>query len=96
MRGAKIKINTPDEIAMSRAAGKLAAAVLDMITPHVKPGVSTEELDKLCHDYIVNELQAIPANIGYHGFPKTMCFGESRGLSWYSVADKNSEKRRHR
>jgi methionyl aminopeptidase len=44
MRGAKVKINTPDEIAMSRAAGKLAAAVLDMITPHVKPGVSTEEL----------------------------------------------------
>jgi len=73
MRGAKVKINTPDEIAMSRAAGKLAAAVLDMITPHVKPGVSTEELDKLCHDYIVNELQAIPANIGYHGFPKTVC-----------------------
>jgi methionyl aminopeptidase len=73
MRGAKIKINTPDEIAMSRAAGKLAAAVLDMITPHVKPGVSTEDLDKLCHDYIVNELQAIPANIGYHGFPKTIC-----------------------
>lgn len=73
MRGAKVKINTPDEIAMSRAAGKLAAAVLDMITPHVKPGVSTEELDKLCHDYIVNELQAIPANIGYHGFPKTIC-----------------------
>lgn len=73
MRGAKVKINTPDEIAMSRAAGKLAAAVLDMITPHVKPGVSTEDLDKLCHDYIVNELQAIPANIGYHGFPKTIC-----------------------
>ncbi|WP_423680516.1 MULTISPECIES: type I methionyl aminopeptidase [unclassified Undibacterium] len=73
MRGAKIKINTPEEIAMSRAAGKLAAAVLDMITPHVKPGVSTEDLDKLCHDYIVNELQAIPANIGYHGFPKTIC-----------------------
>lgn len=73
MRGAKVKINTPEEIAMSRAAGKLAAAVLDMITPHVKPGVSTEDLDKLCHDYIVNELQAIPANIGYHGFPKTIC-----------------------
>ncbi|MBY0570698.1 MAG: type I methionyl aminopeptidase [Burkholderiaceae bacterium] len=73
MRGAKVKINTPDDIAMSRAAGKLAAAVLDMITPHVKPGVSTEELDKLCHDYIVDELKAIPANIGYHGFPKTIC-----------------------
>ncbi|MBC3810214.1 type I methionyl aminopeptidase [Undibacterium aquatile] len=73
MRGAKVKIHTPDEIAMSRAAGKLAAAVLDMITPHVKPGVSTEELDKLCHDYIVDELKAIPANIGYHGFPKTIC-----------------------
>jgi methionyl aminopeptidase len=73
MRGAKVKIHTPDEIAMSRAAGKLAAAVLEMITPHVKPGVSTEDLDKLCHDYIVDELKAIPANIGYHGFPKTVC-----------------------
>jgi len=44
-----------------------------MIAPHVRPGVSTNELDKLCHDYIVNVQKATPANIGYHGFPKTLC-----------------------
>ena len=56
-----------------RVAGKLAAEVLDMIAPHVQPGVTTEELDRLCHDYIVNVLGAIPANVGYNGFPKTLC-----------------------
>lgn len=44
-----------------------------MIAPHVRPGVSTNELDKLCHDNIVNVQKATPANIGYHGFPKTLC-----------------------
>jgi methionyl aminopeptidase len=63
----------PALIAMSRTAGKLAAEVLSMIAPHVRPGVSTNELDKLCHDYIVNVQKATPANIGYHGFPKTLC-----------------------
>ncbi|WP_150728113.1 type I methionyl aminopeptidase [Pseudomonas fluorescens] len=63
----------PALIAMSRIAGKLAAEVLSMIAPHVRPGVSTNELDKLCHDYIVNAQKATPANIGYHGFPKTLC-----------------------
>ncbi len=60
-------------IAKSREAGMLAARVLEMLTPHVKPGVSTEHLDQLCHDFIVNELQCIPANIGYYGYPKTVC-----------------------
>jgi methionyl aminopeptidase len=44
-----------------------------MLTPHVQPGVSTEELDKICHDYIVNELKCTPTNVGYYGFPKTVC-----------------------
>jgi len=44
-----------------------------MITPHVKAGVTTDQLDKICHDYIVNVQQAIPGNVGYHGFPKTVC-----------------------
>lgn len=44
-----------------------------MIEPHVQPGVSTDELDRICHDFIVNELQGIPANVGYRGFPKTLC-----------------------
>lgn len=69
----KITLKTPAEIAMARVAGTLAAEVLAMIAPHVKPGVSTNELDRLCHDYIVNVQKAIPANVGYHGFPKTIC-----------------------
>lgn len=66
-------IKTPDEQEKMRVAGKLAADVLDMITPHVKAGVSTEELDKICHDYIVNEQDAIPAPLNYKGFPKSIC-----------------------
>jgi methionyl aminopeptidase len=66
-------IRTPDEVAKARAAGALAAEVLRMLKPHVKPGVSTEELDRLCHDHIVEVQQAVPANIGYHGYPKTVC-----------------------
>ena len=69
----QIKINTPADIAQSRAAGKLAAEVLAMLVPHVKAGVTTDQLDQLCNDYIVNVQKAIPANVGYHGFPKTVC-----------------------
>ena len=68
-----IDIKTADEIEKMRIAGRLAADVLDMITPHVKAGISTDELDKLCHDYIVNEQDAIPAPLNYHGFPKSIC-----------------------
>ena len=70
---ANIKLNTPAEIAQSRVAATLAAEVLAMITPHVQTGVTTDELDRLCHDYIVNVQKAIPGNVGYHGFPKTVC-----------------------
>lgn len=70
---ANVRINSLVEIAQSRAAGTLAAEVLAMITPHVKAGVTTNELDRLCHDHIVNVQKAIPGNIGYHGFPKTVC-----------------------
>ncbi|MGN6525177.1 MAG: type I methionyl aminopeptidase [Burkholderiaceae bacterium] len=69
----KIHIRTPDEIARARAAGALAADVLRMIAPHVRPGVTTDQLDRLCHDHIVNVQQAIPANVGYQGYPKTVC-----------------------
>lgn len=57
---------------MARRAGRLAAEVLGMIEPHVVPGVSTETLDRICHDHIVNVQGAIPANLGYHGYPKTI------------------------
>lgn len=56
-----------------RLAGRLAGEVLRMIRPHVVPGVTTEELDRICHDYIVNEQQAIPAPLNYRGFPKSIC-----------------------
>ena len=66
-------IKSIEEINGMREAGKLAAEVLDMITKFVKPGISTGELDKICHDYIVEEQKAIPANVGYRGFEKTLC-----------------------
>lgn len=68
-----ITIKTPDEIEKMRVAGRLAAEVLEMIEPFVKPGVTTEEINKICHDYIVNEQDAIPAPLDYHGFPKSIC-----------------------
>lgn len=64
---------TPDEIEKMRVAGRLAADVLEMIGPHVKPGISTGELDRICHDYIVNVQQAIPAPLNYNGFPRSIC-----------------------
>jgi methionyl aminopeptidase len=68
-----VTIKTPDEQEKMRVAGRLAADVLDMIGPHAKPGVSTDHLDKICHDFIVNELGATPAPLNYRGFPKSIC-----------------------
>ena len=68
-----ITIKTPDEIEKMRVAGRLAAEVLQVVAPHVKPGVTTAELDRICHDHIVNVQKAIPANVGYKGFPATVC-----------------------
>lgn len=68
-----ISIKTASEIEKMRIAGRLAAEVLEMIEPHVVPGVTTEELDRICHDFIVNEQQAIPAPLNYRGFPKSIC-----------------------
>jgi methionyl aminopeptidase len=68
-----ITLKTPEEIEKMRVAGRLAAEVLEMIEPHVQPGVTTEELDRLCHDYIVNVQKAIPAPLNYRGFPKSIC-----------------------
>ncbi len=68
-----VSIKTPEQIEKMRIAGKLAADVLEMIEPHVRPGVTTAELDKICHDYIVNEQHAVPAPLNYHGFPKSIC-----------------------
>ena len=69
----KISIKSSEDINKMRVAGKLAAEVLEMITPHVKPGISTGELDKLCYEYIVNIQNAVPANVGYKGYEKSIC-----------------------
>jgi len=68
-----ITIKTAEQIEKMRIAGQLAASVLEMIEPHVKNGVTTGHLDQLCHNYIVNELDAIPAPLNYNGFPKSIC-----------------------
>ena len=68
-----VHIKNPAEIEKMRVAGRLAADVLEFIAPHVRPGVTTEELDRLCHDYIVNDLDAVPAPLDYKGFPKSVC-----------------------
>jgi len=68
-----ITIKTQDEIEKMRIAGRLAARVLQMIEPHVKAGITTDELNQICHDYIVNVQQAIPAPLNYKGFPKSIC-----------------------
>jgi methionyl aminopeptidase len=68
-----VTIKTPEEQEKMRVAGRLAADVLDMIGEHVRPGVATEELDRICHEYIVGHQQAIPAPLNYRGFPKSIC-----------------------
>jgi methionyl aminopeptidase len=69
----QITIKTPTEIEKMRVAGRLASEVLEMIAPYVVPGTTTDELNQRCHDYIVNEQQAIPACLNYLGFPKSIC-----------------------
>jgi len=68
-----VTIKTPEQIEKMRVAGRLAAEVLEMLAAHVKPGVSTEELDRLAYRHIVDVQRAVPANVGYKGFPKTLC-----------------------
>ncbi len=68
----RITIHTAEDFAGMRAAGQLAAATLDMIAPHVRPGVTTAELDRLCHDFI-HDAGATPAPLNYRGFPKSIC-----------------------
>lgn len=68
-----VSIKTPDDIAKMRIAGRLAAQVLEMIEEHVKVGVTTDELNTICHDHIVNVQKAIPAPLNYNGFPKSIC-----------------------
>jgi methionyl aminopeptidase len=68
-----VTIKSPEEQDKMRIAGRLAADVLDMIGDYVKPGVTTDELDRICHDYITDVQQAVPAPLNYRGFPKSIC-----------------------
>jgi methionyl aminopeptidase len=68
-----VTIKTPDEQEKMRVAGRLAADVLDMIGEHVVPGVTTDELNDVCHKYITETQQAVPAPLNYKGFPKSIC-----------------------
>ncbi len=68
----RITIHRPEDFAGMRAAGKLAAETLDMIAPHVRPGITTGELDRICHDFMLAN-GAVSASLGYRGFPKSTC-----------------------
>ena len=83
-----IVIKTPEEMEKMRVAGRLAAEVLEMIEPFIQVGVTTEELNTICHDYIVNVQQAIPAPLNYHGFPKSICTSVNHVICHGIPADK--------
>jgi methionyl aminopeptidase len=87
-----IIIKSPEEIDKMRVAGRLAAEVLEMIGEHVKPGITTDELDKICHDYIVNEQQAVPAPLNYRGFPKSICTSVNHQVCHGIPGDKKLKK----
>ena len=87
-----VQIKSPEEIEKMRVAGKLAADVLEMIAPHVKPGVTTNELDRICHQYIVEEQDAIPAPLNYHGFPKSICTSTNHTVCHGIPSDKKLKK----
>lgn len=68
-----VTIKTPDEIEKMRVAGRMAAEVLEMIKPRVEPGITTGDLDRICHEYITEVQNAIPAPLDYNGFPRSIC-----------------------
>jgi methionyl aminopeptidase len=84
-------IHKPEDFVAMRKAGKLAAETLDMITEHVKPGIATEQLDKLCHDFIIDH-KAIPAPLNYKGFPKSICTSINHVVCHGIPSDKRLEE----
>lgn len=87
-----IPIKTEQDIQKMRIAGRLAADVLDMIEPYVNVGVTTEELNNICHDYIVNTQKAIPAPLNYHNFPKSICTSVNHQICHGIPSDKKLKK----
>ncbi len=86
-----ITIKTYNEIEKMRAAGKAASQVLEMITPSVKPGISTDELNQICHRYITEELRCVPAPLNYKGFPKSICTSINHQIC-HGIPDKRKLK----
>ncbi len=87
-----IIIKTAEDIEKMRVAGHLAADQLTMIAPHIKPGVTTDELNDICHDYTVNVQNAIPAPLNYHGFPKSICTSVNHQVCHGIPSDKKLKK----
>jgi len=87
-----VHIKNQQEIEKMRVAGQLAGEVLQMIQPHVQAGITTDELDKICHDYIVDEQKAIPAPLNYHGFPKSICTSVNHQVCHGIPSDKKLKK----
>ena len=87
-----IILKTAEDIEKMRVAGQLAAEQLKMIAEHVKPGVTTDELNDICHDYTVNVQQAVPAPLNYHGFPKSICTSVNHQVCHGIPSDKKLKK----
>lgn len=87
-----ISLKTPEEIEKMRIAGQMASEVLDLITEHVVPGVTTEELDRICHEHIVNVQNATPAPLNYKGFPKSICTSINQQICHGIPSDRKLKK----
>lgn len=87
-----IRLKTPEEIEKIRTAGLLACEVLDLIEPHVVAGVSTDELNEICHRHIVEVQQATPAPLNYRGFPKSICTSINHQICHGIPSDKRLKK----
>jgi len=87
-----INIKTAEDIEKMRVAGQLAAEQLVMIAPYIKPGVTTDELNDICHDYTINVQDAIPAPLNYHGFPKSICTSVNHQVCHGIPSDKKLKK----
>ncbi|MRT94978.1 M24 family metallopeptidase, partial [Ancylomarina sp. 16SWW S1-10-2] len=87
-----VTIKTPDEIEKMRIAGRMAAEVLEMIGEYVVAGVTTEEIDQICHKHITDVQNAIPACLGYRGFPKSICTSVNHVICHGIPSDKKKLK----
>jgi methionyl aminopeptidase len=92
MTAMSVSIKTPEEIEKMRVAGRLAAEVLKMIEAHVKAGITTGELDRICHDYIIEVQTAVPAPLNYKGFPKSICTSVNHQVCHGIPGDKTLKK----